>query len=72
MINIAVAGAGRMGQALLRLAQDSDDLTLAAIWIRKSATPTIAVSDTVLVSNDLAAVCAAAKPASMPAARAST
>ena len=60
MINIAVAGAGRMGQALVRLAQDSDDLTLAAIWVRESATSSIAANDKVLVSDDLAAVCAAA------------
>ncbi|MCH8264285.1 MAG: DUF111 family protein, partial [Proteobacteria bacterium] len=60
MTTIAVAGAGRMGQALVRLAQDNDDLTLTAIWVREPATSTIAVTDTVLVSDDLAAVCAAA------------
>ncbi len=49
-----------MGQALVRLAQDSDELTLAAIWVRESATSSIAVNDTVLVSEDLAEVCAAA------------
>ena len=49
-----------MGQALVRLAQDSDELTLAAIWVRESATSSIDVNDTVLVSEDLAEVSAAA------------
>ena len=60
MTTIAVAGAGRMGQALARLARDRDDLTLTAVWVRDSATTSIAADDTVLISNDLAAVVGAA------------
>ncbi len=60
MTTIAVAGAGRMGQALARLARDRDDLTLTAVWVRDSATTSIAADDAVLISNDLAAVVAAA------------
>lgn len=60
MTNIAVAGVGRMGQALVRLARDRNDLRLTAIWARNSATTGLAVEDDVLISDDLASVVAAA------------
>ena len=41
MTKIAVAGAGRMGQAIVRLASDIDDLTVAAVWVRDPATAEI-------------------------------
>ncbi len=49
-----------MGQALARLVRDRDDLTLTAIWVRDTATTGVAADDDVLISNDLAAVVAAA------------
>ena len=60
MTKIAVAGAGRMGQALARLARGRDDLSLTAVWVRDSATTGIAAEDDVLISNDLDAVVATA------------
>jgi 4-hydroxy-tetrahydrodipicolinate reductase len=57
---IAVAGAGRMGQAIARLARSRDDLTLTAIWARDPDTVDFDPGDAVLISGDLAAVVSAA------------
>lgn len=58
--NIAVAGAGRMGQAILRLAADQDDLTVTAVWVRDPANTPFDAGTDVLLSDDLDAVLATA------------
>jgi 4-hydroxy-tetrahydrodipicolinate reductase len=57
---IAIAGAGRMGQAIARLAHNSDDLTLAAVWVRDPKTANFDASEDLLISDDLAEVVSAA------------
>ncbi len=59
-MKIAIAGAGRMGQAIIRLARDSDDLRASAIWVRDPAASEFDAGDGVLLSSDLDEVVAAA------------
>ncbi len=60
MINIAVAGAGRMGRAILRLARSNRDFAVTGIWVRDAAATDLETGDDVLVSDDLSEVVAAA------------
>ncbi len=60
MTRIAVAGAGRMGQAIVRLARDVDDLAVTAVWVRDPAASDFDAGDGVLLSADLDEVVAAA------------
>ena len=51
-MRIAVLGAGRMGQELMRAIAINDELRLASIWTRKG----VSADDGIVVSDDLAAV----------------
>jgi 4-hydroxy-tetrahydrodipicolinate reductase len=51
-MRIAVLGAGRMGQELMRAIAINDELRLVSVWTRKE----ISADDGIVVSDDLAAV----------------
>ncbi|MFQ5982931.1 MAG: 4-hydroxy-tetrahydrodipicolinate reductase [Woeseiaceae bacterium] len=55
-LNIAVLGAGRMGQEIMRAIVDDDELRLASVWTRKN----VPTDGEIVVSNDLAPVLSAA------------
>jgi 4-hydroxy-tetrahydrodipicolinate reductase len=58
MTRVAIAGAGRMGLAIARLAEERDDVTVTAAWARDP--DRVDLAENILVSGDLAAVVAAA------------
>ena len=67
ILNIAVLGAGRMGQELMRAIASDEQLRLASVWSRKEIT----ADEEIVVSDDLAAVLSASDVAidfSLPAA----
>ena len=60
MIKIAVAGAGRMGQAIVRLSGNAEDLTVTAVWARDPSKINFDSPNDILISDDLAALIAIA------------
>ncbi len=52
ILNIAVLGAGRMGEELMRAIAGNDQLRLASVWSRKK----VKLNEGIVVSDDLAAV----------------
>ncbi len=55
MLDIAVLGAGRMGEELMRAIEGNDQLRLASVWARKR----VKLNEEIVVSDDLAAVLSA-------------
>jgi 4-hydroxy-tetrahydrodipicolinate reductase len=58
--NIAVAGAGRMGQAIVRLSSNAADITVKAVWAREPSKIDLQQQPDILVSDDLDEVLALA------------
>ena len=53
MTNIAVAGVGRMGQAIVRLSGKAADLTITGVWARDPAKLDSDLPNEILVSDNL-------------------
>jgi 4-hydroxy-tetrahydrodipicolinate reductase len=54
-MKVAILGAGRMGQALVRSVEASPDLELAGVWSRNAAAPTVSEDlDRLLCAADVA------------------
>ncbi len=60
MTKIAVAGAGRMGQAIVRLSGNAEDLTVTAVWARDPSKINFDPPNDILISDDLEALIAIA------------
>jgi len=59
-VRIAIAGAGRMGRAILGLAGGSDDVGIVAVWVRNPDEADLDVPGDVMVTGDLDAAVAGA------------
>ena len=61
MTRVAVTGAGRMGQSILRLAAQYEAIEVVSVWVRGPGSLDVETPSQVLVSDDLDKVVAAAE-----------